>query len=123
MNKPAVLPPQGVEFPSDAWSRDRSAAADRARPETRQRRGKLLVVAGWITAMVGVGLYCAASFAADAGAELPEVLRTIPAARAGLAVIGAGTLAWAIGSVMHMSAALDASGDDAGGGSASRRER
>ncbi len=119
MNGPAILPPaQDMGFPSS-----HPTAADRAQPEVRQRRGKRLVVAGWVVAMLGVGLYCAASFAADASLDLPDMLRAFPVARAGLALIGFGTLVWAIGSVMHLRAALDAGEDAADGtGSPGRRD-
>lgn len=114
MNRPVVSPPApGVGLPSSLRSHGRPAAA-RTRPEILQRRGKVLVVAGWITAMLGVALYCLASFAADPGADLPDMLRAVPATRAGFMVIGAGTLAWVIGSVMHLDAALDA-GDQPSG--------
>ncbi len=86
-----------------------------ARPEARQRLGKVLVVAGWIVAMVGVGVYCVASFAAESDAGLAAILLegTIPVARAGLLVIGGGTLMWLVGSVLHLNASLDVEDGDA----------
>jgi hypothetical protein len=90
-------------------------ATDRGSIEARKRHGKTFIVAGWIAAMIGVVLYCAASFAADADADLAAIVLhgTVPAARAALAVIGGGTLLWIVGSVMHINAALDEADLDA----------
>lgn len=90
-----------------------SSSSRRATPreavESRKRLGKTLVVAGWISAVIGVVLYCVASFAGDADADLASIVLhgAIPAARAALAVIGGGTLLWIVGSVVHINAALD----------------
>ena len=88
----------------------------RTRAEARQRRGKVLVVAGWIVAVVGVVVYCAASFAAEPSADLAAIVfeGAAPAARAGLLVIGVGTLTWIIGSILHTIAVLDPDGGEAG---------
>ncbi|ACL65513.1 conserved hypothetical protein [Anaeromyxobacter dehalogenans 2CP-1] len=110
MNRPGVLTSPG-SIPLRPRRRDPSGAGSaRARVEARQRIGKVLVVAGWIVALVGVGIYCVASFAAGADADLAAVLLdgAIPAARGGLAVVGAGTLTWVIGSILHLNASLDA---------------
>ncbi|HET7754526.1 MAG TPA: hypothetical protein VFK85_11510 [Anaeromyxobacteraceae bacterium] len=90
-----------------------SSSSRRATPreavESRKRLGKTLVVAGWISAVIGVVLYCVASFAGDADADLAAIVLhgAVPAARAALAVIGGGTLLWIVGSVVHINAALD----------------
>ncbi len=67
------------------------------------------MVAGWVIAVLGVLVYCVASFAAGADVGRAEILRdgAVPAARVGLIVIGVGTLVWLVGSVVHMNAALD----------------
>lgn len=112
MNRPNVLtPPGSMRLHPGRRSRPTRPAAERARPEVRQRQGKLLVVVGWITALVGVVVYCVASFATGSDAGLAAILLdgAIPAARAGLFVIGGGTLLWVVGSVMHLNASLDVS--------------
>jgi hypothetical protein len=113
MTRPSVLTSPGSVRLHRRRSPSRSPA-ERARPEARQRLGKLFVVVGWIVAMVGVGVYCVASFAAESDAGLAAILLdgAIPAARAGLFVIGGGTLLWLIGSVMHLNASLDVSDDE-----------
>lgn len=115
MTRPNVLiPPGSVRL--HPGRRPSRPVSERARPEVRQRQGKILVVAGWIIAMVGVLVYCVTSFAAAADVGLAAILLdgAIPAARAGLLVIGGGTLLWLIGSVMHLNASLDVSDDDPG---------
>lgn len=64
---------------------------------------KALVVSGWIAALAGVLVYCLASFASGADADLPDVVLrgAIPYARAGLLLIGCGTLTWVIGCVVE----------------------
>jgi hypothetical protein len=115
MTRPNVLiPPGSVRL--HPGRRPSRPVSERARPEVRQRQGKILVVAGWIIAMVGVLVYCVASFAAAADVGLAAILLdgAVPAARAGLFVVGGGTLLWAIGSVMHLSASLDVPDDEPG---------
>lgn len=115
MTRPNVLtPPGSVRLHPGRRGRPSRPVAERARPEVRQRQGKLLVVAGWITAMVGVVVYCVASFATGSDAGLAAILLdgAIPAARAGLFVIGGGTLLWVVGSVMHLNASLDVPDDE-----------
>ncbi len=115
MTRPNVLiPPGSVRL--HPGRRPSRPVSERARPEVRQRRGKLLVVAGWITAMAGVLIYCVASFAAATDVGLAAILLdgAVPAARAGLFVIGGGTLLWVVGSIMHLNAALDVPDDEPG---------
>jgi len=109
MSRPSVFTPRpAVGSPSSNTATRESRAADE-RLQARKRSGKALVVAGWVTALVGVVLYCVASFAAGADAGLAEILRgEIPAAVSGLIVIGGGTLMWIVGTVMHLGAELDA---------------
>lgn len=118
MNRTTVFTPTGgVRVDSSASDR----RASRPRPEVRQRQGKLLVVAGWGVALVGVVVYCVATFAAASDADLAAILLhgAIPAARAGLGVIGLGTLMWLVGSIVHTNAVLDRAGEP--GGSEPRR--
>src|SRR5512146_31575 len=115
MDRPSVLTPAD-RLAIDSTTRSTSPRAlQRARFETRQRQGKTLVVAGWISAMLGVVLYCIASFSGDANADLAAIVLhgAIPAARAALVIVGGGTLLWIIGSVLHATAVLDAADLDA----------
>lgn len=107
MNRQSVLVPPGLRL--RFWRRHPTGPSAPARPDLRLRRGKAMVVAGWITAMVGVLVYCVASFAAGADVDLAAILLdgAVPAARVGLIVVGLGTLVWLVGSVIHMNAALD----------------
>lgn len=109
MSHPSVFTPRRpVGNPSSSAADRESRAADDPL-QAREKKGKVLVVAGWITAMVGVVVYCVASFAAGSDAGLAEILRgEVPAAVSGLIVIGGGTLMWIAGSVMHLDAELDA---------------
>ena len=109
MTRPTVMTPADVAIESKDPARPSPRAAAAARPQARERQGKRLVVTGWITAVVGIVLYCAASFAGGADADLGAVLfhGAIPAARAALLVVGAGTLLWIVGSVVHTNAVLD----------------
>jgi hypothetical protein len=87
-----------------------SLELEQARVESRQRKGKVLVIAGWIFALVGVVLYCVGTFAADPEADLAAIVLTgaVPSARAALVIIACGTVIWIAGSIMHLGAALDA---------------
>lgn len=116
MNRPTVLTPAGHAMIQSTRHTLSPQALERARSERRQRQGKALIVAGWIAAVVGVVLYCVASFTADEGVDLAAIVLhgAIPAARAALVIVGGGTLLWITGSVMHTNALLDASELDVG---------
>lgn len=90
--------------------------AARAHRERWLRQGKVLVVAGWLAAVAGILVYCVASFASRADADLAAFALhgAIPAARAGLFLIGCGTLTWIVGSVLHLEASLDGPDDEPG---------
>ncbi|MCC6900264.1 MAG: hypothetical protein IT377_14895 [Polyangiaceae bacterium] len=80
-----------------------------------QKRGRVMIVAGFVITIVGVVLYCAACFAGGVDADMGDLLldNAVPFARATLGVLGFGTLVWLIGSFMHLRGAMDAD-DDAG---------
>jgi len=111
MARTTTFDPEHPAIPAAATPR----GAERSRLEARQRQGKLLVVAGWVSAVIGVVLYCVASFAADASASFAEIVLhdAAPAVRAALVVVGCGTLLWIVGSVMHINAVLGAAELDA----------
>lgn len=98
------------DFASEPLSSAAKAAA-------RQRNGKRMIVAGFVIAVVGVVLYCAASFAGDLSADMGDVLfrNAVPYARATLAVIGLGTAVWLVGSITYLNGVMDA-GDAGEGG-------
>ncbi len=115
MNRPTVLTPLGRAIGVPRTRSTSSRTLEQARLEATQRRGKALVVAGWISAVIGVVLYCVASFGAGADADLAAIVLhgAVPAARAALVIVAGGTLLWIVGSVMHMTALLDAADLDA----------
>lgn len=91
------------------------AATRPQRAEAMQKRGRVMIVAGFVITIVGVVLYCAACFAGGMDADMGDLLldNAVPFARATLGVLGFGTLVWLIGSFMHLRGAMDAD-DDAG---------
>ncbi len=88
--------PQGRRTPG--------ALADETRPAASRRRGKVLVVAGWIVAVSGILLYCAASLATNSSADLAAVVLDgeLPVARLGLLAMGVGTVTWILGSLLDL---------------------
>ena len=79
-------------------------------PQAVQRRGKNMVVAGWIVTVVAAILYCVACFSGSVDADLAEILSTnaVPFARAMLVATGVGTLLWLVGSFVYLRGAMDA---------------
>ncbi|MCC7070058.1 MAG: hypothetical protein IT383_01975 [Deltaproteobacteria bacterium] len=75
-------------------------------------------MAGFVVAITGVVLYCVITFAGNITTDLADILlrNALPAARGSLAVVGAGSLLWLIGSFMHLRGAMDA--EDATGAGA-----
>jgi hypothetical protein len=125
MTRPSSLEAAGG-LAMESHGRSGRAPSGGARSVAGRKRGRALVVAGWVVAMVGVVLYCAASFADASGADLAAIVfrGAVPAARAALLVIGAGTLVWLVGTVLHLSAELDAAyGEPAGGENEERMRR
>ncbi len=85
-----------------------------ATPEQRMRRGKRLVLAGFVVAIVGMVGYCVACLAGGADArvgtallERPEWL-IVPT----LGTIALGTLLWLVGSFVFLMAAMDSDSDE-----------
>lgn len=70
----------------------------------RMRRGKQLVICGFVVAVVGMVGYCLACFAAGANESLGAALLQSPGWLIGptLAVLGAGTLLWLAGSFLYL---------------------
>lgn len=91
----------------------RLAAAQRTRAEhaeALQRRGRGLILGGFVITITGVVGYCVASFAGGMDADMGDILfrNSVPFARATLAVLGVGTLVWLAGSFTYLKGAMDA---------------
>lgn len=102
--------------------RTSGASGTLSRAESLQRRGKAMILAGFIITIAGVILYCGVCFAGGMDAEMGDVLfrNAVPFGGATLAVLGLGTLVWLAGSVTFLRGAMDAdeaaaeaAGDDA----------
>ncbi len=80
-----------------------------ARAEQRMRRGKQLVISGFIVAVVGIVAYSVASFNAAAIRELGSALLESPGWLVGptLGIIGLGTLLWLVGTFVYLDGAMD----------------
>ncbi len=80
-----------------------------ARAEQRMRRGKRLVISGFIVAVVGIVAYCVACFTAAVNQELGSALLESPGWLVGptLGMIGLGTLLWLVGSFVYLNGAMD----------------
>lgn len=104
MSRPTVI------RPGYAWSPGslRDLVRD-TRPESRALQGKILVVAGWVVALVGIVVYSVATFASEVDVDLAAIVvhGANPAARTGLIVIGVGSLMWLVGSVRHLNGVMD----------------
>lgn len=85
-------------------------ASPAERAESLQRTGKKLVIAGFVVTIAGVLGYCIACFTAGFNADMGDLLlhNTVPFARATLAVLGLGTLVWAVGSFTYLRGVMDA---------------
>ena len=110
MDQPSVMKPSKAVTLHHVSSPARPLELEQTRAESRQRKGKALVIAGWVFALVGVVLYCVATFAAEPEADLAAIVLTgaVPSARAALVIIACGTVIWIAGSIMHLGAGLDA---------------
>ena len=80
-----------------------------ARAEQQMRRGKRLVIGGFIVAVVGIVAYCVACFSAGVSQELALAFTASPGRLVGpmLGIIGLGTLLWLVGSFVYLAGAMD----------------
>lgn len=113
--------PRSAVPPSRPRGKARSSSPPLSRAEkaaARQRTGKRMIVAGSALAVLGVVLYCLASFAGDLGAGMGDVVlrNAVPYARGALAIIGLGTLVWLVGSITYLRGVMDADEWDEGSG-------
>jgi len=81
--------------------------------EQRVRRGKRLVVGGFVVAVAGVVGYCVACLSAgigqDPGAHFVESPR--PFVGLALGIIGLGTFLWLVGLIIYLNGAMDSNPD------------
>lgn len=86
----------------------------RAQATRRMRRGKLLVMSGFVVAIAGIIGYSVACLSAGVNQQLGLTLLASPGWLLGptLGIIGLGTLLWLVGSFMYLSAALDSDPDE-----------
>ena len=91
-----------------------SKTVEQKRAEARIRTGNALIISGFVVAVIGIVLYCAACFSGGINQEMSAILfdNVVPFARATLAVIGIGTLLWLVGSMMYLKGAMDTDFDD-----------
>jgi hypothetical protein len=84
-----------------------------ARAEQQMRRGKHLVISGFIVAVVGIVAYCIACFSAGVNQGLASAFLESPGWLVGptLGIIGLGTLLWLVGSFVYLSGAMDSDGN------------
>jgi hypothetical protein len=76
------------------------ATEDAAAPTTR---GQKLILWGWLTTMLGVGLYCKAVFTLGPDADLIQALtRTGVPGHAAAILLPAGILLWFAGTFLYM---------------------
>lgn len=80
-----------------------------AMAEQRMRRGRRLVISGFVVAVLGIVAYCVACLSAAMNQDLGSTLLASPGWLAGptLGVIGLGTLLWLVGSFIYLNGAMD----------------
>lgn len=82
------------------------------RTEKRMRDGKLLILIGFIVAVLGIVAYCIVGLSAPA--RVGAVSGLGDWVGPSLGVIGVGTAIWLIGSVMFLRGAMDSDADTTG---------
>ncbi len=88
-------------------------AAAPARPEPfalaerRMRRGRRLVISGFVVAIAGIIGYCLACFGAGQGGAWRLMQDPAWFITPSLGIIGLGTLLWLVGSFLFLSGAMD----------------
>lgn len=99
-----------------AAARAPSKADIQAMAELRMRRGKRLVISGFVVAVIGIIAYCVVCLSAAVNPDLGSTLLKSPGWLAGptLGTIGLGTLLWLVGSFIYLNGAMDsdANGSD-----------
>ncbi|MBZ0135265.1 MAG: hypothetical protein K8I27_02690 [Planctomycetes bacterium] len=73
------------------------------------RRGKLLVMGGFVITIVGIVGYCLTCFSAGVNEDVGSTLMGSPGLLIvpTLSIMGLGTLCWLVGSFMYLSGGMD----------------
>lgn len=66
------------------------------------KRGKALIVAGFVVSIMGIVAYCVAGFTAPSGQELSSI------GKVGLALVATGTACWFMGAFKYFHGAIAA---------------
>lgn len=71
--------------------------------------GKRLVIAGFLVALIGMLLYCVASFSVDTNQQVASTLQagTRWPVFASLGVVGVGAFLWFVGAIVHFKGGID----------------
>ncbi len=115
-----TFPPAAVDLgaPRVSLSAARRAAELHADAAQRMRRGKRLVVTGFVVAVLGIIAYCVVCLSAGVSEDLGAAFLESPTWLVGptLGLIGLGTLSWLLGSFVYLSGAMDSdpAGPDVG---------
>ncbi|OHB81005.1 MAG: hypothetical protein A2W31_15355 [Planctomycetes bacterium RBG_16_64_10] len=75
------------------------------------RRGRRLVIAGFVVTIAGIIGYCLACFGASLNATPGPIEDAAWFVTPALGIIGLGTLLWLVGSFMFLSGAMDSDPD------------
>lgn len=80
-----------------------------AKAARRMRRGRQLVISGFVVAVVGIVAYCIACFSTGVNQEFGSALLENPEwlVAPTLGVIGLGTLLWLVGSFLYLIGGMD----------------
>ncbi len=80
-----------------------------AAAERRMRRGKQLVMGGFVITIVGIIGYCLTCFGAGVNQDVGSTLMDSPSLLIlpALSLMGLGTLCWLVGSFMYLSGGMD----------------
>lgn len=103
---------KSVRIGENTRSKPATAGTKEARyadAERRMRRGKRLVISGFIVSVAGMIAYCLACFTAGMSANLATSLLENSGwlIRAALAVMGVGMLLWLVGSFLYLHGGMD----------------
>ncbi len=88
---------------------DHSNTTIHANAARKMSRGRRLVIAGFVVAIVGIVAYCVVLFGAATNPTLGAILLKTPGWLVGptLGAVGLGTLFWLVGSFMYLTGAMD----------------
>ena len=84
-----------------------------ARAERQMRRGKRLVIGGFVVAVVGIVAYCVVGLSAGVNQQTGSAFLESSGWLFGatLGIIGLGTLLWLVGSILYVNGGMDSDPD------------